>query len=60
MKYKTKKQLREENWDLINAIRLTQEYSQLPAVEGWSWYDALKKYAPALLTKDLGIEKELG
>ena len=60
MKYKTKKQLREENWDLINAIRLTQEYSQLPAVEGWSWYDALNKYAPALLTKDLGIEEELG
>lgn len=32
--------------ELTEAIRLTQEYIQLPAEEGWSWYDALKKYAP--------------
>ena len=35
--------------DLIEAIRLTQEYIQLPAVEGWSWYDALRRNAPDVL-----------
>ena len=44
-----KKQLKLANKELIRAIRLTQEYIQLPAVDGWSWYDALKKYAPELL-----------
>lgn len=35
--------------DLVEAIRLTVEYvgnDTLPAVEGWSWYDALVKHAP--------------
>lgn len=35
--------------DLTEAIRLTQEYvgpETLPPIEGWSWYDALVKYAP--------------
>lgn len=32
--------------DLCDAIRLTAEYANLPAVEGWSWYDALRKHAP--------------
>lgn len=34
--------------DLIEAIRLTQEYALLPAIPGWSWYDALVKHAPDL------------
>jgi hypothetical protein len=35
--------------ELTEAIRLTVEYvgtETLPPVEGWSWYDALVKYAP--------------
>lgn len=35
--------------ELTEAIRLTVEYvgtETLPAIEGWSWYDALVKYAP--------------
>lgn len=35
--------------ELTEAIRHTVEYvglDMLPAVEGWSWYDALKRYAP--------------
>jgi endogenous inhibitor of DNA gyrase (YacG/DUF329 family) len=35
--------------ELTEAIRLTREYvgpDILPAVFGWSWYDALVKYAP--------------
>ena len=35
--------------ELTEAIRFTVEYvgnDTLPAKEGWSWYDALKKYAP--------------
>lgn len=32
--------------DLVDAIRLTQEYAQLPAISGWSWYDALARHAP--------------
>ena len=35
--------------ELTEAIRFTVEYigtAALPAVEGWSWYDALTKYAP--------------
>lgn len=37
--------------ELIEALRLTQEYvgpDTLPPIEGWSWYDALVKYAPDL------------
>ena len=35
--------------ELTEALRLTVEYTgndTLPAIEGWSWFDALKKYAP--------------
>lgn len=35
--------------ELTEAIRLTVEYvgvDILPPIEGWSWYDALSKYAP--------------
>ena len=35
--------------ELTEAIRLSIEYTGndvLPAIEGWSWFDALKKYAP--------------
>lgn len=41
-----KKELKKAVEELTEAIRLTQEYIDLPALEGWSWYDALKKYAP--------------
>jgi len=37
--------------DLIEALRLTVEYvgtTMLPPIEGWSWYDALRKYHPEL------------
>lgn len=32
---------------LAEALRLTREYvgaDRLPAIEGWSWYDALRRY----------------
>ena len=35
--------------ELTEAIRFTVEYvgtDMLPPIEGWSWYDALLKYAP--------------
>lgn len=35
--------------ELTEAIRLTVEYvgnDNLPPLEGWSWFDALKKYDP--------------
>ncbi|MCX4786501.1 hypothetical protein OG369_09985 [Streptomyces sp. NBC_01221] len=35
--------------ELAHALRLTHEYvggDLLPAVEGWSWYDALRRHAP--------------
>lgn len=35
--------------ELCEAIRLTAEYvgpKTLPAIDGWSWFDALVKYAP--------------
>lgn len=31
---------------LLEAIRLTQEYAQLPAVDGWSWFDAYRSRRP--------------
>lgn len=39
--------------DLTEAIRLTAEYmnESLPPKEGWSWYEALKKYAPLKAAK---------
>jgi hypothetical protein len=39
--------------ELCEAIRLTVEYvgtTMLPPIEGWSWYDALVKYAPETAT----------
>ena len=41
--------------ELAQAIRLTREYvgaDLLPAVEGWSWYDALRRHAPHELPAD--------
>jgi hypothetical protein len=35
--------------ELTEAIRFTVEYigtDALPPIPGWSWYDALEKYAP--------------
>lgn len=35
--------------DLVEALRLTVEYiglTALPPIEGWSWYDALRKHRP--------------
>lgn len=29
---------------LAEALRLTQEYAQLPAQPGWSWFDALEAH----------------
>lgn len=40
--------------ELTEAIRFTAEYlgpDKLPAIEGWSWYDALVKYAPEKAAK---------
>lgn len=40
--------------ELAEAIRLTREYvgeDLLPAVEGWSWYDALRRWAPEHLPR---------
>lgn len=37
--------------ELCNAIRLTVEYvgtAMLPPIEGWSWFDALKRYRPKM------------
>lgn len=39
--------------DVADALRLTVEYvgtGTLPPIEGWSWYDALRKHAPHMLT----------
>lgn len=30
----------------LEAIRLTQEYAQLPCVDGWSWWDFYRKHRP--------------
>lgn len=40
--------------ELAQAIRLTREYvgpEKLPALDGWSWYDALKRHAPEYLAE---------
>ena len=36
--------------DMAEAIRLTAEYAGdlLPALDGWSWFDALKRHRPAI------------
>lgn len=42
---------RRQSGELVTAIRLTAEYlgrEFLPAIPGWSWYDALLKHAPAV------------
>lgn len=31
---------------LLEAIRLTQEYAQLPALPGWSWFDIYRELRP--------------
>lgn len=38
--------MRRAKRELIQAIIWTQEYVQMSAIEGWSWYDVLRKYAP--------------
>lgn len=43
------KQLTECAQELVNALVWSAEYAGLPAAEGWSWYDALKKHAPSAL-----------
>lgn len=50
--------------DLAHALRLTREYvgpDVLPALPGWSWYDALGNHAPdvlaAILLDDEMIER---
>ena len=35
--------------ELVDALVWSAEYASLPAAEGWSWYDALKKHAPSAL-----------
>lgn len=46
--------------DLARALIQTRDYVQpsvlLPSIEGWSWYDALKKHAPGLLQEVLDSE----
>lgn len=42
-------QLRRDKTELITAIRLTQEYTMLPALPGWTWYDTLTRHDPQLL-----------
>ena len=37
--------LRSDKAELVEAIRLTNEYSLLPAIDGWSWWDAYRKHA---------------
>lgn len=44
--------------ELVDALVWSAEYAHLPAVEGWSWYDALKKHAPAALESFIRREKE--
>ena len=51
--------------DLAEALRLTVEYvgnDILPAQEGWSWFDALKRYNPEMarpfVEKPIHFKKE--
>lgn len=47
--------------ELADAIRLTREYigeDLLPPVEGWSWYDALRRWAPEYLPQETMAEPE--
>lgn len=44
--------LREAVAEMAEAIRFTREYvgeETLPPIEGWSWYDAMRKHAPEVL-----------
>lgn len=38
--------LRADLDEALEAIRLTQEYTQLPAHEGWTWFDVYRKHRP--------------
>jgi len=40
-------QLESINAELLEALRLTQEYALHPAIEGWSWWDAYRRHADA-------------
>lgn len=43
-----------EREELVEALRLTHEYvgwQMLPPVEGWSWYDALRKHHPTYVAR---------
>jgi len=33
--------------EALEAIRFTQEYAQLPCIDGWSWWDFYRKHRPA-------------
>jgi hypothetical protein len=37
---------RRKSEEALEAIRFTQEYAQLPAIDGWSWWDVYRKYRP--------------
>lgn len=50
-------ELERDKVELITAIRLTQEFVMLPAVDGWSWYDTLKRHDPQLLDAMLNPPK---
>lgn len=44
------RELRDQRDEAVQALRLTHEYvgtDMLPAVEGWSWYDALRHLCPS-------------
>lgn len=51
-------QLTECAQELVNALVRSAEYAGLPASEGWSWYDALKKHAPSALEGFCPRDKE--
>lgn len=48
----------EAEYELARALCLTREYvgaEMLPAIPGWSWYDALSEYAPGMLEAHLEV-----
>lgn len=41
----------DNEYELLMALKFTADYvgrDILPAIPGWSWYDAIKKYSPEL------------
>lgn len=50
-------QLTQAAQELVDALVWSAEYAGLPASEGWSWYDALKKHAPAALESFVDRQK---